>query len=115
MTSTTSTTSTHNLSSLGLEDYEENDLVLKTVDDLTRFFNDSGNCTSISTKKKKKDLRKCYEKIGFRQFFKRHLEVRGLKKTELELFLKAQLLTFEVTNNESKKKFYKYSFNISLP
>ena len=45
-------------------------------------------------------MRKCYKKIGFKRFFKRHLEIRGLEKSELELFLKAQLMFFEITNEK---------------
>ena len=109
------TSSKYDLSNLGLEDYEENELVLNTVDDLTQFFNNSENCT-CHLAKNQKDLYKCYEKIGFKQFFQWHLEICSLEKTELDLFLKAQLLSFEVTNNESKlKNSYKYNFNASFP
>ena len=55
----------YNLVALGLEDYEENELVLNTVHDLTLFFNNKENCSYRSSKK---DMRKCYEKIGFKRF-----------------------------------------------
>jgi len=107
----------YNLVELGLENYEENELVLNTVHDLMQFFINKENCTCRSSKK---DLSKCYEKVGFKRFFQRHLEIRSLGKMELEIFLKAQLMSFEITNekanNESKSRItYKYNFNTSLP
>jgi hypothetical protein len=111
-----STISTYNLASLGLEEYEENELVLSTIHDLTQFFNNKENCSCRSSKK---DTRKCFKRVGFKRFFQRHLEVRGLEKSELELFLKAQLISFEISNekgnNESSSKVsYRYNFNVSL-
>ena len=88
---------TYDLVALGLENYEENELVLNTVHDLTLFFNNKENCSCCFSKK---DMRKCYEKIGFKRFFKRHLEIYGLEKSELELFLKAQLMFFKITNEK---------------
>ncbi|CAG8527462.1 1048_t:CDS:2, partial [Racocetra persica] len=46
---------------LGLEEYEDNKLVLNTVHDLMQFFNQS-NC-KYRSKSKSKDLRTCYEKL----------------------------------------------------
>jgi hypothetical protein len=54
------------------------------------------------------------------------MEIRGLEKSQLELFLKAQLISFEITNekinsesNESseikERISYRYNFNTSLP
>ena len=60
-----STPSKYDLSNLGLEDYEENELVLNTVDDLTQFFNNLENYTCYLVKNQK-NLHKCYEKIGFK-------------------------------------------------
>ena len=81
---------------LGLEDYEENDLVLDTIRDLKTFFQEN-NCSCKATIATEKDLRTCYEKVGFKQFFERNLQLRALKKDELDLFIKAQLMSFETT------------------
>lgn len=113
-----SSISTYDLANLGLENYEPNELVLNTVHDLTQFFNNKENCT-CRIAKNQKDLRKCYEKVGFKRFFQRHFEIRGLQKTEREIFLKAQLMSFETTNeknNENKLRInYRYNFNFTLP
>ena len=69
----TSTLPTYDLVSLGLENYGENELVLNTVHDLTEFFNNKENC---HCRLSKKDTRKCFEKVGFKRFFQRHLETR---------------------------------------
>lgn len=59
----------YNLIELGLEDYEENPLVLDTIHDLITFFQ-GNNCCCKTTIATKKDLRTCYEKVGFKQFLK---------------------------------------------
>src|SRR5688572_28092933 len=65
---------TYNLIELGLEDYEENELVLDTIHDLMLFFQENKcNCKTI-----KIDLRTCYEKVKFKQFFERHLQLCAL-------------------------------------
>ncbi|CAG8829317.1 6150_t:CDS:2, partial [Dentiscutata erythropus] len=43
-------------------DYEENDLVLDTIHDLSLFFENSTNCTCHRTPRQK-DLRTCFEKL----------------------------------------------------
>ncbi|CAG8734736.1 16380_t:CDS:2 [Dentiscutata erythropus] len=104
----------YNLIELGLEEYEDNELVLDTVHDLMQFFKQS-NCTCRHSSRKK-DLRTCYEKVGFKNFFERHFQIRALEKPELELFLKAQLMAFEITNKneESQRQNYRYNYNVSL-
>lgn len=97
-------------------------MVLDVVHNLMTFFNDSTNCT-CRRPNNKKDIRTCFEKVGFKRFFERHLEIKALGKHEFELFIKTQLMSFEISNekiekNETEKKTrhsYKYSFNISLP
>ncbi|CAG8704425.1 371_t:CDS:1 [Dentiscutata erythropus] len=108
----------YNLIELGLEEYEENELVLNTVHDLMQFFNQS-NC-KCRPKSKSKDLRTCYEKVGFKNFFERHLQIRALEKSELDLFLKAQLMAFEITNikleeAQKEKHNFRYAYNSSYP
>src|SRR6266511_603751 len=102
---------TYNLIELGLEDYEENDLVLDTIHDLMIFFQEN-NCNCKTTKR---DLRTCYEKVQFKQFFERHLQLYALEKNELELFVKAQLMSFETTSEKSVIHRYRYNFNYNLP
>lgn len=53
----------HELYDLGLEEYEPNELVLNTVQDLRLFFEDESNCNC----RKKKD-RICFKKIGLKNF-----------------------------------------------
>ena len=105
---------TYNLIELGLEDYEENDLVLDTIHDLMMFFQKEINCHCKTTSITKKDLRTCYEKVGFKQFFERHLQLRALEQNELELFIKAQLMSFETTSENSVIHRYKYNFSNHL-
>ncbi|CAG8454451.1 14350_t:CDS:2 [Dentiscutata heterogama] len=78
----------YNLIELGLEEYEDNKLVLNTVHDLIQFFKKYSN------------------------FF----QIRGLEKSELVLFLKAQLMAFEINNKnvESQRQNYRYNYNASL-
>jgi hypothetical protein len=105
----------YNFIELGLEDYEENELVLDTIDDLMIFFQEN-NCHCRTTKATKNDLRTCYEKVGFKQFFERHLQLRALEKDGLELFIKAQLMSFETTRIQSEARHnYRYNFMHNLP
>src|SRR5688572_27007512 len=99
---------------LGLEEYEENEMVLGVVHDLMTFFKDSANCTCRRSNNKR-DLRTCFEKVGFKRFFERHLELKALEKTEFELCIKTQLMSFEISNEQKIRHTYRYSFNISLP
>ncbi|CAG8700076.1 13906_t:CDS:2 [Dentiscutata erythropus] len=73
----------YNLIELGLEEYEDNELVLDTVHDLMQFFKKQSN---------------------------------SLEKSECVLFLKAQLMAFEITNKnvESQRQNYRYNYNASL-
>ncbi|CAG8795005.1 1082_t:CDS:1, partial [Racocetra persica] len=106
----------YNLIELGLEEYEDNELVLDTVHDLMQFFEQS-NCTCRRASNRK-DLRTCYEKVGFKRFFERYFQVRALEKSELELFLKAQLMAFEISDDKvevHQKHYYRYCYNYSLP
>ena len=61
------------LSELELEEYEPNELVLKTVHDLKLFFSNSSNCSCW------KKSRICFEKIGFKNFFERYMELKELE------------------------------------
>ncbi|CAB5384961.1 unnamed protein product [Rhizophagus irregularis] len=88
----------YNLVQLGLDEYEDNELVLNI----------------------QKDLRTCYEKVGFKHFFERYIELKSLDKKELELVIKAQLMVFEITNEKSDNtnsntQRYRYCYNASLP
>ncbi|CAG8480525.1 2339_t:CDS:1 [Dentiscutata heterogama] len=109
----------YNLVELELDNYEENKLVLDIIHDLNTFFQNSSICTCRRTPKQK-DLRTCFEKVGFKCFFKRHFELKALEEQELELFIKLQLMSFELTDEKSdnktlKKHTYKYNYNSSLP
>ena len=85
---------------LGLEEYEENEMVLEIVHDLMTFFNDPKNC--ICRHSNKRDIRTCYEKVGFKRFFERHMEIKALEKSEFELFIKTQLMSFEISNEKKR-------------
>ncbi|GET04171.1 hypothetical protein GLOIN_2v1842132 [Rhizophagus clarus] len=103
----------YNFIELGLEDYEENEMVLEIVHDLMTFFDTTTNCTC---QRSKKDLRTCFEKVGFKRFFERYMEIKALEKSQFELFIKTQLMSFEISNKKDKTRHnYRYSFNISLP
>ncbi|CAG8510218.1 13757_t:CDS:2 [Dentiscutata heterogama] len=109
----------YNLVELELDDYEEIELVLDTIHDLKLFFETFTNCTCRRTPKQR-DLRTCFEKVGFKCFFERHFELKALEEHELELFIKLQLLSFEITDEKSdnktfKKYTYKFNYNNSLP
>ncbi|CAG8524622.1 14368_t:CDS:2 [Dentiscutata heterogama] len=80
----------YNLIELELDDYEENDLVLDTIYNLSLFFENSTNCTCHQTPRQK-DLRICFEKVGFKCFFERYFELKALEEHELELFIKLQI------------------------
>jgi hypothetical protein len=78
------------LSELGLEEYEPNEFVLETVHYLKLFFNNSSNCSC------RKKNRICFEKIGFKNFFERHMELKGLGNNELDLCIKTQLIFLNI-------------------
>ncbi|CAG8746370.1 5385_t:CDS:2 [Gigaspora margarita] len=54
----------YNLVELGLDDYEENELVLNAIHDLYIFFQNSSNCTCRQTPKQR-DLRTCFENPAY--------------------------------------------------
>jgi len=116
MDSANSTRSVYNFVKLDLDEYEENELVLNTVHDLMTFFQNSNNCTCRHSSKT--DLRTCFEKVGFKRFFERHFELKALNKSEFELVVKIQLMSFEISNEKAKntqiRHNYQYRFNATL-
>src|SRR5438045_1750922 len=93
----------YNFIELELEEYEENEIVLDVVHDLMTFFNNTANCTYQHSNKR--DIRTCFEKVGFKRFFERHMKIKALEKSEFELFIKTQLISFEISNEKNEKKF----------
>ena len=108
-----SITPVYNFVELGLEEYEENEMVLDVVHDLITFFKDSTNCT-YRRSSNKRDLRTCFEKVGFKHFFERHMELKALEKHEFELCIKTQLMTFEISNEKEVALMYLFHF-VNLP
>ena len=107
----------YDLVSLGLNEYAENELVFEIIQNLMELF-EKKDCNCRQGSKNKKDKRTCYEKVGFKKFFERHIEIRSLEKSQFEIFLKAQLMSFEITNEKTEnpsRVTYKYNFNNSLP
>ena len=102
----------HELYDLGLEEYEPNELVLNTVQDLKLFFEDESNC---SCRKKKDKI--CFKKIGLKNFLGRQFQLKGLDKNELDLCIKTQLMVFKSNdeNDETKRLDYNYQYNSSIP
>jgi len=74
-----------------LEQYENNEFMQIVINDLQQFFS---SATYICHDKKGK----CFEKVGFEAFLKRHLEFQSLEKVQLDFVLMGQLLVF--SNNE---------------
>ena len=98
----------YNLAELGLEDYEPNELVLNIIHDLKLFFNNKNNCSCRNRKI-------CFEEIGFKNFFERYLEMKGLENEKKDLCIKVQLMVFEFKKDESKSiTKYKYQYNSSI-
>jgi hypothetical protein len=104
---------TVNLAELGLDNYEANETVFPVVCDLNDFFENPSNC---SCRENNKDKRKCFEKIGFKNFFERHFEFISLDNKELDLSIKTQLMVFQFDNenNNSDIKKFKYQYNASV-
>src|SRR5581483_6119487 len=73
--SMSSATPVYNFIELELEEYEENEMVLDVIHDLITFFKDFMNCT-YRRSSNKRDLRTCFEKVRFKRFFERHLELK---------------------------------------
>ena len=116
-----SLTPSYDLFSLGLEAYADHENIMEKVDEIQQFFNNS-QCTCRKSKNNK-DLRACFEKVGFKQFFVRHFEFSKLNKQQLDFTIKGQLMAFIANNekstleSESSKKThmnYRYSYNSSL-
>jgi hypothetical protein len=63
------------------------------------FFNDTSNCACRHSTNKK-DLRTCFEKVGF----ERHMELKALEKSEFELSIETQLMSFEIINEKEKNE-----------
>ncbi|CAG8735192.1 12364_t:CDS:2, partial [Dentiscutata erythropus] len=101
----------YNLVKLELENYEENELVLDTIYELKLFFQNPNNCTCRQTPKQK-DLRTCFEKVGFKRFFERYFELKALEEHELELFIKSQLISFEISDEKLKNKTQKLTEHV---
>jgi hypothetical protein len=102
---------TINLVEYGLDDYEANESVLIVFHDLIKFFESPSNC---NCRESSKDIRKCFQKIGFKNFFIRHFEFKGLDDKELDLSVKTQLMIFQFNNENNDMKKYKYQYNASL-
>ena len=100
--------SQYELAELGLEEYESNVLVHKNIHELKLFFENSSNC------KCQKKNRICFEKIGFKNFFERYMELKGLEKDELDLCVKTQLMIFESINKDSIRTYHIYKYNSSI-
>ena len=66
------------------EDYEKNELVIGVIDDLKLFFQSS----PCRCEKTKKNPHNCFDKIGFKNFFERHFEFKGLENKGLTFLLK---------------------------
>src|SRR5439155_12355628 len=67
-------------------------------------FSDYKNCTCYRHKNSK-DLRPCFEKIGFKPFFKRFVHLKALNKSEKDLFIKTQLMIGKFSNNNDDDEF----------
>lgn len=95
---------TANLVELGLEEFAENEFVFKAVTEVQVFFSDYKNCTCYRHKNSK-DLQPCFEKIGFKPFFKRFVHLKALNKSEKDLFIKTQLMIGKFSNNNDDDEF----------
>jgi len=105
----------YDLFELDLEEYEDYENVQENVHNLMIFFGSPVSCTCRITEKQK-DIRTCFEKIGFKKFFQRHIQIINLNNKELDLYLKAQLLVMEIENQKNNEKIkYKYCFNSTYP
>ncbi|CAG8736086.1 6917_t:CDS:1, partial [Racocetra fulgida] len=69
------------LEQLDLSEYEDNELVQEVAQDLWIFFQ-SKNCEC-----RMRNTYQCFEKVGFKRFFERHMQFRSLDKKELDLVL----------------------------
>ncbi|CAG8626483.1 3700_t:CDS:1 [Paraglomus brasilianum] len=78
-----------------LNEYENNELVQNTIQELNKFFA-TVKCQCSNNNKENK---KCFEVVGFKQFFERHLQFRALSREELEAVLMGQILAFQCDGN----------------
>ena len=107
----------YDLFELDLEEYEDYENVQEIIHNLMIFFkNPAKSCTCQIQKQEDKDTRTCFEKIGFKKFFQRHIQIINFDNDELDLFLKAQLLIMEIENKNYKEKIpqrinFRYCFN----
>ncbi|CAG8825058.1 37777_t:CDS:2, partial [Gigaspora margarita] len=62
------------LEQLGLDDYENNELVQEVAQDLWKFFQ-SKNCECRMRK-----TYQCFEKVGFKRFFERHMQFQNTRQ-----------------------------------
>jgi len=95
-----------------LEQYEDNEFMQTVINDLKQFFS-FATCTCHNKKEK------CFEKVGFGAFLKRHLEFRNLEKAQLDFVLMDQLLIFsnnkKIVNGQKNRSFFNYHFNSEIP
>ncbi|CAG8697955.1 11768_t:CDS:2 [Ambispora leptoticha] len=97
------------LEELGLDKYENNELVQEVAQDLWNFFQ------SKSCECRMRKTQQCFEKVGFQHFFERHMQFRGLDKKELDLVLIGQLMAFEYNQiNEDIGRRFNYQFNNNI-
>lgn len=107
----------YDLFELGLEEYGDYESIQEIIHNLKNFFEHPTSCT-CRVLEKQKDIRTCFEKIGFKKFFQRHFQIINLTNKELDLFLKAQLLAMEIENKNLKssekiiqRTNYRFCFN----
>ncbi|CAG8563802.1 16619_t:CDS:2 [Dentiscutata erythropus] len=94
------------LEELGLDKYENNELVQEVVQDLWNFFQ------SKSCECRMRKTIQCFEKVGFQCFFEQHMQFHGLDKKELDLVLMGQFMAFEYNQtNEDIGRRFNYQFN----
>ena len=95
---------------------EDNELVFNTVAEIKVFFSSSANCTCLRPRKLK-NFCPCFEKIGFRHFFKCLINLKALDKKEMDLFIKTQLMIGDLSgrsnDGNSTKKITRYCYNFN--
>ena len=82
-------------------EHAEYENIQEIIHNLMIFFENPASCTCCISEKQK-DIRTCFEKIGFKKFFQRHIQIINLNNKELDLFLKAQLLTMEIEKQKQQ-------------
>ncbi|CAG8647163.1 9472_t:CDS:2, partial [Paraglomus occultum] len=88
------------------DEYANNELVRETYLSLKSFFTTS-KCHCRDKKKK------CFDIVGFRRFFERHLQFRELSREQLDNVLMGQLMAFDEmeANSKQKRPALRYRFN----